>query len=289
MEQVGRDGALVVGLIGAMVLVGWYAGVTQLTTAPRGHESMEPNTAVARVALALAVTRLNRGRLVLPVGVFAVVLGSVTVLEHLFGRSLGIDRLPGIDFGSDAPRMAPALPDPLCPQGRDGVPGLAHRLADTQHRRCGCRRVHNFPGHDQRQGCLRCSSGNDRVESGRAGRDQRRGLDHRRQQGHGQGHRHPPPGADRDRCLRCSARNVAGSILGLAVIAMFSFSWTVEGLLKDHAVAAFSALTTRWSLKPFVHHVRGLNYSGPRSTPAHMPFQLWEAPRGRLNWPRPAQ
>lgn len=35
MEQVGRGGALVVGLIGAMVLVGWYAGVTQLTTAPR--------------------------------------------------------------------------------------------------------------------------------------------------------------------------------------------------------------------------------------------------------------
>jgi len=108
MERVGRGGALGVGLIGAMVLVGWYAGVAELTTFLPGHGSMKPNTAAALVALALAVTMLDRGRLVLPVGVFAVALGSATLLEYVLGRSLGIDLLPGIDLGSDAPRMAKA-------------------------------------------------------------------------------------------------------------------------------------------------------------------------------------
>ena len=108
MERVGRGGALVVALVGAFVLIGWYSGVTELTTALTGHATMKPNTAVGLVALAFAVTRRNRARLVLPVGVLTVALGGVTLLEDLFGWSLGIDRLPGIDFGSDVPRMAPA-------------------------------------------------------------------------------------------------------------------------------------------------------------------------------------
>jgi PAS domain S-box-containing protein len=108
MERVGQYGALAVGLMGAMVLIAWYSGVAALTTILPGHESMKPNTAMALLALALAVAMLNRGWPVLPVGVFTVVLGSVTLLEHLGGQSLGIDRLPGIDFGSDAPRMAPS-------------------------------------------------------------------------------------------------------------------------------------------------------------------------------------
>ena len=39
--------------------------------------------------------------------------------------------------------------------------------------------------------------------------------------------------------LEVLGQDLTESILGLAVIAMFSFSWTVEGLLKDHAVAVF--------------------------------------------------
>jgi hypothetical protein len=39
-------------------------------------------------------------------------------------------------------------------------------------------------------------------------------------------------------------------ILGLTVIVWFSFSSTVRGLLKDHAVAVSNALTTRWSPRP---------------------------------------
>jgi PAS domain S-box-containing protein len=107
MERAGRGGALVVGLVGAIVLVGWYAGIAELTTALPGGGPMRPNTAVGLVAMALAVAMLNRGRLVLSVGVFAVALGIVTLLEYLFGRSLGIDVPLGIDFGSD-PRMAKA-------------------------------------------------------------------------------------------------------------------------------------------------------------------------------------
>jgi hypothetical protein len=49
---------------------------------------------------------------------------------------------------------------------------------------------------------------------------------------------------------RCSARKLAGSILGLAVIVMISFRTTVEGLLKYHAVTVSYVLTTRTSSRP---------------------------------------
>jgi hypothetical protein len=49
---------------------------------------------------------------------------------------------------------------------------------------------------------------------------------------------------------RCSARKRARSILGSAVIVVISFRTTVEGLLKDHAVAVFYVLTTRASSRP---------------------------------------
>jgi diguanylate cyclase (GGDEF)-like protein/PAS domain S-box-containing protein len=109
MQRVGRIGALLVGAIGALVLVGWYAGVPALRTVLPGYASMKPNTAVALVAIAVAVVMMDRGRWTVSLGAFATVLGGATLLEYLLGRPLGIDvLLPGIQMGDDDPRMAPA-------------------------------------------------------------------------------------------------------------------------------------------------------------------------------------
>jgi len=107
MERIGRVGAIVVGIAGAVVLVGWYSGIQALTTVVPGYTSMKPNTAVALVALAVAVTMLGRSRWTEPLGAFAILVGGSTLLEYLLGRSLGVDVLPGISVGGDSARMAP--------------------------------------------------------------------------------------------------------------------------------------------------------------------------------------
>jgi hypothetical protein len=48
------------------VLVGWYADVSSLTTVLPGYVPMRPNTAVALVALGIAVALLDRKRLAIP-------------------------------------------------------------------------------------------------------------------------------------------------------------------------------------------------------------------------------
>jgi len=105
-----RVGALVVGVVGALVLIGWYAGIAVLTTVLPGFVSMKPNSALALVAIAVAVVMPTRRRwAALALGAFAAVLGGATLLEYLLGRSFSIDRLlPGIDLRGDTPRMAPA-------------------------------------------------------------------------------------------------------------------------------------------------------------------------------------
>jgi diguanylate cyclase (GGDEF)-like protein/PAS domain S-box-containing protein len=109
MQRVGRIGAALVGVTGLVVLVGWYTGVTSLTTVLPGYGAMKPNTALAFVALAIAVMLLDRGRFALPLGLAVAALGCVTLLESALGRSFGVDvLLPGVGLDRAAGRMAPA-------------------------------------------------------------------------------------------------------------------------------------------------------------------------------------
>jgi PAS domain S-box-containing protein len=109
MQRVGRVGAALVAVTGFAVLVGWYGGVGSLTTWVPGYAPMRPNTALALVALGVAVATLGRRRLALPLAAPAAALGGATLVEYLVDRSLGIDTLlPGIDLGNTPPRMASA-------------------------------------------------------------------------------------------------------------------------------------------------------------------------------------
>jgi PAS domain S-box-containing protein len=109
LQRVGRAGAVLVAVAGVVALVGWYAGVESLTTILPGYPPTRPNTAVAFVALGIAVAAFTRSRLAFSLGLLATVVGGATLSEYLLGRSLGIDALlPGIDLAGVKPRMAPA-------------------------------------------------------------------------------------------------------------------------------------------------------------------------------------
>jgi diguanylate cyclase (GGDEF)-like protein/PAS domain S-box-containing protein len=109
MQRATRVGAVIVGAVGIAALIGWYAGVTALTTVHQGFSSMKPTTALAFVFLAVAAGTLGRGRLAVPLAGAAAVLGAGTLAEYGIGHSLGVDSLlPGIDFHGASLRMAPA-------------------------------------------------------------------------------------------------------------------------------------------------------------------------------------
>jgi diguanylate cyclase (GGDEF)-like protein/PAS domain S-box-containing protein len=100
---------VLVGAVGFVVLVGWYADVGSLTTVFPGYSPMRPNTAVAFIALGIAVATLDKRRLAVALSAATAALSGATLVEYVLGHSLGIDSLlPGIDLGGDAPRMAPA-------------------------------------------------------------------------------------------------------------------------------------------------------------------------------------
>ncbi|MEO8518825.1 MAG: diguanylate cyclase [Dermatophilaceae bacterium] len=108
MQREGRAAALIVGVIGALVLVGWYSGVTVFTTVLPGYVSMKPNAALGLIAIAAALMS-TPGRWTVPLGALSALVGGATLLEYLLGRSLGVDQLlPGIDLRGSSPRMAPA-------------------------------------------------------------------------------------------------------------------------------------------------------------------------------------
>lgn len=82
-------------LVGAMVLVGWYARVPILTRVGPSFVAMQYNTAVAFLLAAGALTALRRGhaRIAVACASGVLVLGGLTLLEHLTGASFGIDQL----------------------------------------------------------------------------------------------------------------------------------------------------------------------------------------------------
>jgi len=103
--------------IGTLALLGWWAGISALTTVFPGLAAMQANTALAIVlsgaALVLLAGREASKQKIIAGSVCAAivaVLGTVSGIEHLTGQDLGIDRLlvPHPGSGSGAPgRMAP--------------------------------------------------------------------------------------------------------------------------------------------------------------------------------------
>ena len=130
MRLVGQVGAAVVGATGLLILVGWYVGVDALPPVIGSLLAIKPTAVVGLVLVAVALLAFDRRRLPLTLGLVAVVIGALTLAEYVFGRSLGIDvLLPGIDFGGQPERMAPATAVALVLLGASVVAGRASRSA----------------------------------------------------------------------------------------------------------------------------------------------------------------
>jgi signal transduction histidine kinase len=92
--------AAAVVAVGLAVLAGWRWNVAGLMTVIPGAISMKANTAIAFVALALAVLVLHRTPPSAPrralgaaLAVLAMAIGALTLAEYLLGVNLGIDEL----------------------------------------------------------------------------------------------------------------------------------------------------------------------------------------------------
>jgi signal transduction histidine kinase len=108
--------ALLVLVTGIVVLAGWMTGAGLLKSVLPGLVQMKANTALGFVccgfALWLVVRRPERRMLTRVLVSVAILLGSLTLIEYLSGRNLGIDQLlfaePAGAIGTLSPgRMAP--------------------------------------------------------------------------------------------------------------------------------------------------------------------------------------
>lgn len=105
MERMARVGTGLVLATGLAVLIGWYTGTAWLTTLSPFEGAMRPNTALALMALSVAIVFPGRRALALGAGVAA--LGAATLVEYALSRPLGFDLLlPGLDLGGTSARMA---------------------------------------------------------------------------------------------------------------------------------------------------------------------------------------
>ncbi|MCX6398725.1 MAG: EAL domain-containing protein [Propionibacteriales bacterium] len=128
VEKLGAVASWLVCACGALVLVGWYSGISELTTVAPGYVPMKPNTALALLVLAVSVLNVKR-RSGVVLGGCAGLLGAATLFEFVLGTSFGIDQLlPGIDLAGQDPRMAPATATALTLLGGGVVVGGLGRL-----------------------------------------------------------------------------------------------------------------------------------------------------------------
>ncbi|TFD81003.1 putative bifunctional diguanylate cyclase/phosphodiesterase [Cryobacterium fucosi] len=108
MRFASRAGAVFVGAMGLIVLIGWYTQALALTTVLPGLVAMKPTTAIALIMLSLSLVLSERRATVL-LGAVVVALGGATLVGYAIGSTLGIDVwVPGINLGGQDPRMAPA-------------------------------------------------------------------------------------------------------------------------------------------------------------------------------------
>ncbi len=79
--------------LGALVLIGWYAGLPSLVRVSSGFVAMQYNTAVCVLlaATSLAALRADRLRLASVCAVVVLIVGGTTLAEHVTGWSSGLD------------------------------------------------------------------------------------------------------------------------------------------------------------------------------------------------------
>ena len=108
MRQVARLAVSVVGATAVIVIVGWYTGLTALTKLP-GFVAMKPTAAVILLLLAVGLLLIDKRWVAIMIGTVVALIGALTLVEVLLGRSIGVDSLlVGIDPGGVALLMAPA-------------------------------------------------------------------------------------------------------------------------------------------------------------------------------------
>ena len=119
MKLSARIGATVVVIIAALNIIGWYAGLSQLTNLIPGFGAMRPTTALCLVLLAAAVLLLKHPLIARLLGCLVAALGLLTAVEYALDASLGVDTLlPGIDsttvdLGENSIIMAPGAASSL--------------------------------------------------------------------------------------------------------------------------------------------------------------------------------
>src|SRR5438045_3364206 len=100
--KVAQGAAALVILTGVAVLAGWAFDIPSLKSVVSGWETMKANTALGFVLngsglLLLATTDGKRskalGRLLTACALVTVLLGVLTLLQHLFALDFGIDEL----------------------------------------------------------------------------------------------------------------------------------------------------------------------------------------------------
>jgi PAS domain S-box-containing protein len=119
-RAVARGASLLAGLVGAVVLFGWFLDIDALKSMLPGVDaSMKSNTAVAVLALGFSVLmvarRTVRPRAVAAVraaAVLAALIGGLTLVEYMTGTALGIDQLL---FRDDTARVATGTPGRIAP------------------------------------------------------------------------------------------------------------------------------------------------------------------------------
>ncbi|HSP74595.1 MAG TPA: EAL domain-containing protein [Cryobacterium sp.] len=132
MRLVGQVGAAVVGVMGLFILTFWYIGVDALPPVIGSLLAMKPMAAAGLVLVAVALLAFDHYRVTLTLGLLALLIGALTLAEFVFGQSLGIDvLLPGIDFGGQSERMAPATAVALILLGASVIAGRASRSVAT--------------------------------------------------------------------------------------------------------------------------------------------------------------
>jgi two-component system, cell cycle sensor histidine kinase and response regulator CckA len=121
LARAAGTAALLVGLVGVVVLIGWAADLPILTSVLPGYPAMKPNTAVcfalSALVLALEVRRVNLPHApLLPLAITAgsallVAVGAITLIEYATQADLGIDLLLFADAADPAEpfpgRMSP--------------------------------------------------------------------------------------------------------------------------------------------------------------------------------------
>ncbi len=107
------SGALLILLLGLVVIVGWFIGSVSLIQIDPQFVPMQFNTALGFVLISLAIMGLasNHQNLNRYIGIILILLGGLTLIQHMFGTNFFIDELFMKHYimtgTSQAGRMAP--------------------------------------------------------------------------------------------------------------------------------------------------------------------------------------